>query len=64
MFVEVVPELARERGLEHGGWATIYTARAAIEARVLVTERMQAARASRAATCTRSACRTTGAAAG
>ena len=23
MFVEVHPELARERGLEHGGWATI-----------------------------------------
>ena len=30
----------RERGLEHGGWATIVTLRAAIEARVLVTERM------------------------
>ena len=37
MFVEVHPELARERGLEHGGWATIVTARSAIEARVLVT---------------------------
>jgi formate dehydrogenase major subunit len=34
MFVEVHPDLARERGLEHGGWATIVTARAAIEARV------------------------------
>ncbi len=40
MFCEVHPELAREVGLEHGGWATIYTARAAIEARVLVTDRM------------------------
>ena len=40
MFCEVSPELARERGLEHGGWATIVTARSAIEARVLVTERM------------------------
>jgi formate dehydrogenase major subunit len=40
MFCEVSPELAEEAGLEHGGWATIYTARAAIEARVLVTERM------------------------
>ena len=39
-FCEVGPELARERGLEHGGWATISTARAAIEARVLVTERI------------------------
>ncbi len=40
MFCEVSPELARERGLEHGGWATIVTARSAIEARVLVTARM------------------------
>jgi formate dehydrogenase major subunit len=41
MFVEVHPELARERGLTHGGWATIVTARSAIEARVLVTDRMR-----------------------
>jgi formate dehydrogenase major subunit len=40
MFCEVSPELAAERGLEHAGWATIITARAAIEARVLVTDRM------------------------
>jgi formate dehydrogenase major subunit len=40
MFCEVSPELAAERGLEHMGWATIVTARAAIEARVMVTERM------------------------
>ncbi len=40
MFCEVSPELARLRGLEHGGWATISTARASIEARVLVTERV------------------------
>jgi formate dehydrogenase major subunit len=40
MFCEVSPELARERGLEHGGWATIVTARAAIEARVMVTDRI------------------------
>jgi formate dehydrogenase major subunit len=39
-FCEVSPELAAERGLEHLGWATIATARNAIEARVLVTERM------------------------
>jgi formate dehydrogenase major subunit len=41
MFVEVHPDLARERGLRHGGWATIVSARAAIEARVLVTDRMR-----------------------
>ncbi len=41
MFCEVSPELARERGLEHGGWATIVSSRSAIEARVLVTERIK-----------------------
>jgi formate dehydrogenase major subunit len=40
MFVEVSPELAEERGLAHLGWAHIVTARAAIEARVLVTDRL------------------------
>src|SRR5205807_4979291 len=40
MFCEVSPELARERGLVNGGWATITTARAEIEARVLVTARI------------------------
>jgi formate dehydrogenase major subunit len=40
MFVEVSPELAAERGLEHLGWAHVVTARAAIEARVLVTDRL------------------------
>jgi formate dehydrogenase major subunit len=44
MFCEVHPDLAREVGLEHGGWATIYTSRSAIEARVLVTARMRPAR--------------------
>jgi formate dehydrogenase major subunit len=39
-FCEVSPELAAERGLENLGWATIVTARTAIEARVLVTDRM------------------------
>ncbi len=39
-FCEVSPELAAQRGLEHLGWATIVTARSAIEARVMVTERM------------------------
>ena len=41
MFCEVSPELATERSLEHGGWATIVTSRAAIEARVLVTDRLK-----------------------
>jgi formate dehydrogenase major subunit len=40
MFCEVSPELAAERELEHMGWATIVTARSAIEARVMVTGRM------------------------
>jgi formate dehydrogenase major subunit len=40
MFVEVSPELAAERGLEHMGWAHIVTARAAIEAKVMVTDRL------------------------
>ena len=40
MFCEISPELARERGLEHMGWATVITARTAIEARVVVTDRM------------------------
>jgi formate dehydrogenase major subunit len=41
MFCEVSRELAAERKLEHGGWATIVTARTTIEARVLVTERIK-----------------------
>jgi formate dehydrogenase major subunit len=41
MFVEVDPVLARDRGLVHGDWATIVTSRAAIEARVMVTDRIR-----------------------
>ena len=41
MFCEVSPELAAERRLVHGGWATITSRRAAIEARVLVTRRLK-----------------------
>jgi formate dehydrogenase major subunit len=40
-FVEVSPELAAERGLEHAAWATIVTARTAVEARVMVTDRLR-----------------------
>ena len=41
LFTEVSPELAAEIHLEHGGWASIVTPRATIEARVLVTPRMR-----------------------
>lgn len=41
MTIEVSAELARERGLEHLGWATLVTARSAIEARVMVTPRLR-----------------------
>jgi formate dehydrogenase major subunit len=40
-FCEVSPQLAQERELVHGDWATIVTARSAVEARVLVTARIQ-----------------------
>ena len=39
-FCEISPALAKERKLEHMGWATIVTARTAIEARVMVTDRV------------------------
>lgn len=39
-FCEVSPELAAERNLVHGEYATIITARSAIEARVMVTDRV------------------------
>jgi formate dehydrogenase major subunit len=39
-FCEVSPELAAERALEPGGWATLVSARGAVEARVMVTDRM------------------------
>jgi len=41
MFCEVSPELAHEKGLTNGGWATVGTARGEIECRVLVTERIK-----------------------
>jgi formate dehydrogenase major subunit len=44
MFVEVHPDLARARGLTHGGWVTVMTARSAIEGRVMVTNRMRPVR--------------------
>jgi formate dehydrogenase major subunit len=41
LFCEVSPELAADRGLSNGGWATLRTARAEIECRVLVTRRIR-----------------------
>jgi formate dehydrogenase major subunit len=41
LFTEVSPELADEIGLQHGDWATISTARAEVEARVLITRRIR-----------------------
>jgi formate dehydrogenase major subunit len=41
MFAEIDPLLARDRGIEDGGWMTIVTARAEIEARAKVTDRMR-----------------------
>jgi formate dehydrogenase major subunit len=41
MFCEVSRELAAERGLRNGAWATVSTARGEIECRVLVTDRMR-----------------------
>ncbi len=41
LFVEVSPELAAERGLAHLDWAHVVTSRAAVDARVFVTERMR-----------------------
>ena len=41
MFCEVSKELAAERKLSNGGWATITTGRGQIETRVLVTDRIK-----------------------
>ena len=41
MFCEISPALAEERQLVNGAWATLVSARSAIEARVLVTDRMK-----------------------
>jgi formate dehydrogenase major subunit len=41
LTVEISPQLASQIGVEHMGWATIVTSRTAIEAQVMVTERMR-----------------------
>ena len=40
MFVELSPELAAERGLVNGGWATVRSPRGSITCRALVTRRI------------------------
>jgi len=41
MFAEIDPQLAADRGIEDGAWMTIVTARAEIEARAKVTDRIR-----------------------
>ena len=41
MFAEIDPVLAREHGIEDGGWMTICSPRAEIEARAKVTDRIK-----------------------
>lgn len=41
LFVEVSPQLAAERGLTHMDWAHVVTSRAAVDARVVVTDRLR-----------------------
>lgn len=41
LFVEVSPELAREKGITNAGWVTVSTPRGAIECKALVTKRLR-----------------------
>ena len=41
LFVEISPELAREKGVEQNDWVTIWTTRAQVQARAVVTSRMR-----------------------
>jgi formate dehydrogenase major subunit len=41
LFIEISPQLAAERGIAHLDWAHLVTARTAVEARVLVTDRLR-----------------------
>jgi formate dehydrogenase major subunit len=40
-FVEISPELASEHGVDNGDWVTLTTLRGEVEAKALVTDRMQ-----------------------
>jgi formate dehydrogenase major subunit len=44
MFVEISPQLARERGIENGDWVVVSSVRGEIEARALVTPRLHTLR--------------------
>jgi formate dehydrogenase major subunit len=41
MFVEISPQLAEERGVAHGDWIEVSSRRGTIEARAMVTPRLQ-----------------------
>jgi formate dehydrogenase major subunit len=41
LFVEISPELAAEKGIGHGGWLTVRSARGTIEAHAMVTRRLR-----------------------
>ena len=41
LFAEISMELAAEKGIKNGDWITIWTKRAEVEARALVTPRIQ-----------------------
>jgi formate dehydrogenase major subunit len=41
LFVEMSPELAKEKGVQNGDWVTVFTARGEVEGRALVTPRMR-----------------------
>jgi formate dehydrogenase major subunit len=41
LFVEVSPELAADRGLEHNTWCHVITSRTAVQAKVVVTQRIR-----------------------
>jgi formate dehydrogenase major subunit len=41
LFMEISPQLAAERGLRHLDWAHLVNVRSAVEARVLITDRLR-----------------------
>jgi formate dehydrogenase major subunit len=45
MFVEISPELARERGISHGDWVILSSPRGSIETRAMVTPRIRSLQA-------------------
>jgi formate dehydrogenase major subunit len=41
LFAEISEELAAEKGIKNGDWITLWTARGEVEAKALVTQRIQ-----------------------